>query len=242
MGYASRVNAARISLHPTRMLPILALVAANLVPLAGVAFFGWSLFELLLIYWLENGVIGGYNLLRMATVRGGAPSPFERIGRMLFFGMHYGIFWVVHGVFVVSLFGGGMGPVDGFARPGAGGLGQGLGMPGLGMPGLDMPGLGVPGPGIPAAGTILLGALSLVASHGVSFVQNWLIGGERERVGLEALMAQPYSRVVVLHLTILGGGFAAAFLGSPFWALLLLVALKTGVDVAAHRREHDALG
>ena len=51
-------------------------------------------------------------------------------------------------------------------------------------------------------------------------------------------MGKPYGRVVVLHLTILFGGFGVQALGSPLWALLLLVVLKTGIDLAAHVREH----
>jgi hypothetical protein len=46
--------------------------------------------------------------------------------------------------------------------------------------------------------------------------------------------------VVVLHLVIIGGGFAAMALGEPIAALVLLVVLKIVVDIAAHRREHAA--
>jgi ABC-type hemin transport system ATPase subunit len=38
----------------------------------------------------------------------------------------------------------------------------------------------------------------------ISFVWNYLAGGERQRVGLAQLMTQPYGRIVVLHLAILG--------------------------------------
>jgi 4-hydroxybenzoyl-CoA reductase subunit beta len=43
----------------------LALIAANLVPLAGVFLFGWEVFPLLLLFWFENVIIGFFNALKM---------------------------------------------------------------------------------------------------------------------------------------------------------------------------------
>jgi hypothetical protein len=52
------------------------------------------------------------------------------------------------------------------------------------------------------------------------------------------LMQQPYGRVIVLHITILAGGFLVTILQSPIVGLLLLVALKIGLDLRSHMREH----
>jgi hypothetical protein len=41
------------------------LIAANLVPIYGVVFLGWEVFPLLLLFWLENLIIGMYNVLKM---------------------------------------------------------------------------------------------------------------------------------------------------------------------------------
>ena len=212
-----------------RSLPVLFLLGANLVPLLGVLAFGWSLFELIQVYWLENGIIGAFNLARMATVRGGRPGLAERLGRMAFFTVHYGMFWAIHGVFVVTLFGGG-GFLSGGIDPRIFGNVGGVPMP---APWLA--------PAIATSATVGFAMLSLIASHGVSFVWNWWNGDERSSTTLDELMMQPYARVVVLHLTIIGGGFAVSFLGSPLWALVLMVALKIGVDLAAHRAEHEKL-
>jgi hypothetical protein len=43
--------------------------------------------------------------------------------------------------------------------------------------------------------------------------------------------------IVVMHLTILGGGFLMLALRSPVWGLLLLVALKTALDLRGHFAE-----
>lgn len=84
------------------------LVVANLVPLVGVLFFGWSLFGVIAVYWLENGVIGAYAVLRIALAGETADTP-SKVFLAPFFLVHYGGFWLGHGVFLVSLFGDGGG-------------------------------------------------------------------------------------------------------------------------------------
>lgn len=83
------------------------LVAANLVPLVGVLFFGWSLFGVIAVYWIENAVIGSYALLRILTAQGSEGTGQQTPKAFLapFFVVHYGGFWLGHGVFLVSLFG-----------------------------------------------------------------------------------------------------------------------------------------
>ena len=48
-----------------------------------------------------------------------------------------------------------------------------------------------------------------------------------------------YARVVVLHLAILFGSFFVMAFGSPIFALILLIGLKTAIDYAAHRKQHE---
>jgi hypothetical protein len=48
----------------------LLLLVANLIPLAGVLFFGWSLLTILVLYWLENGIVGLWNLPRILLAQG----------------------------------------------------------------------------------------------------------------------------------------------------------------------------
>lgn len=55
-------------------------------------------------------------------------------------------------------------------------------------------------------------------------------------------MTQPYTRVVVLHLVILGDGFLVQALGSAVPALVLLIVLKTAIDLTAHLAERRKLG
>ena len=88
-------------INPRLLMSSLALVAANLVPLAGVLFFEWTVYELLLLFWAENLIIGAYTVARMVTLytRNGD-------GRVLFtipfFCFHFGIFTLAHGAFVMG--------------------------------------------------------------------------------------------------------------------------------------------
>ncbi len=86
-------------------LSSVALIVGNLVPIIGVLFFSWELFPVVLLYWLENIVIGIFNAVKMLTCAD-AQGFFKRIFTTAFFSVHYGLFCLVHGVFLVDLFGG----------------------------------------------------------------------------------------------------------------------------------------
>jgi hypothetical protein len=53
---------------------ILTLLVNNLIPLFGVLYLDWELYSIILIYWLENAVIGIFNVPKMASAR--AERPF----------------------------------------------------------------------------------------------------------------------------------------------------------------------
>lgn len=228
----------------------LLLIAANAIPVVGVLFFGWSLFTILVLYWLENGIVGLWNLPRILLARGSftpmlpqLPDAAEvssardaaaaanvraqwtraraaqlgfagRVSLAIFFTFHYGIFWSVHGVFV-------------FALPAF--VGSDAGAPGSLDPfgSLD-------------ASSVAIGAAALFLSHGASFLFNFIWRGEYRTASPSSQMNAPYARVVVLHLTIIFGAMAAAILGAPIAALLLLVGLKTLFDLGLHLRQHRA--
>lgn len=204
---------------------VASLVAVNLVPLVGVASFGWSLFDLMLLYWFENGVIGLFTIVKMLLPRDdvdGGRSPLAVLGQLFtaaFFTVHYGLFWTVHGIFVVMLFGGGV--ESGFVADPGGSLGGGIGLAAQ-----------------VARSGLAVAVLGLFASHAVSFVTNVLQRGEGRLASVQQLMSQPYGRVVVLHVTLVLGAFPILALGEPMGALLLFVALKIGIDLAAHLASH----
>ena len=57
-------------------LSVALLIAVNLIPLLGVLVLGWGLFGIMVLYWLENGIIGLFNLPKIALASapgGGLP-------------------------------------------------------------------------------------------------------------------------------------------------------------------------
>ena len=86
-----------------------------------------------------------------------------------------------------------------------------------------------------------LALLALFASHGVSFVYNCFYKGEYARARLDKLMGSPYTRVDIMHVAIIVGGFVSVGLGLPVRLLFALVVLKTIIDVKMHLREHRIL-
>lgn len=206
------------------------LVAVNLVPLAGVLFLGWSTFDLMVLYWFENGIVGLFALLKILLTQGrdsdadGVSAAFERLFLAGFFVLHYGAFWTVHGLFVVMLFGGGPAAADAGLDPMSG--------PGWFFFG----GLGIAGAVL--RGGLLLTAMGLLVSHAVSFIGNVLARGEDLDRPPRELMTRPYGRVLVLHVTLVLGAGLMLGLGEPVLGLALFVLLKTGVDLNAHLRSH----
>lgn len=193
-----------------------ALVIANLVPLFGVIFLGWDTFSLLLVFWLENIVIGLFNIMRMAVSRAQAgPPPGQKLFFIPFFVIHYGGFTMVHGIFLMTIFG----KIPGLESEGLANLAQVVWQQ------IQIHHLG-------------WSLLALTASHGFSFMTNTIGAGEYRYSRLDKLMAQPYSRVMIMHATVLLGAFLAQSTGNSKWALVVMVIAKMAADLRGHKAEH----
>jgi hypothetical protein len=223
---------------------VVALVAANLVPLFGVLFLSWSVWNILIIYWLENGIVGAFNVLKMAYARGDetdAPSAVQlriagkppsmtgKVALIPFFIVHYGLFWFVHGVFVLTM------PF--FTSLTANVTGGGFDPTGPFIP-LDPAGGGFQASPAADLATVAFAVLALTVSHGLSFWWNYLVRGEYRRTTVGRQMFAPYPRLALLHLTIIIGGIAISMFGAPVLAIVILVGLKTLMDVGFHLAEH----
>lgn len=213
------------------------LVVANLVPIAGVLFLGWDVAAILVLYWLENGIVGLLNVPKVLLAQGqvgtsalgmagleramlSAASPQAvRFTLAPFFVVHYGMFWLVHGIFVFSL------P---FVWSGVD----------LNAPGFDFP-FGALGAVVRLPPELLIAAAGLGLSHAASFALNYV--GRREYLVVSPFeqMFRPYGRLVVLHVSIVLGGTLVAALGQPIGLLLVLVGVKTLLDVRFHMRERE---
>ena len=203
-------------------LSAIVLIAVNVVPVVGVVAFGWKVIDILWLYWAENVVIGILNIPRILTARGPSIDSHQRTGLVgaifiaAFFAVHYGGFTLGHGVFIANVFAG-----DASAAT----LGEEVAFLARAI---DEPAMRV-------------ALAGLFASHALSLAVNWFGRGERHKHDARAQMFAVYGRIVILHIVILLGGFGAQAIGEPVFALVLLVALKTGVDLVAHVRSHDRL-
>lgn len=229
----------------TTVLSAIVLVVVNAIPLVGVAFWGWSLMMILVLYWIESGIVGVINVFKIARAEGGIDDgplietqgnritirlsginsmggDLARAPIIAFFVMHYGIFWVVHGVFV-------------FLMP----LFAGLSSMTTGNPLNPVVFAPMDFGALPLDGLLLSAAL-LTVSHVASFFVNYLGRGEYRRVTPQGQMMSVYGRVAVLHITIVAGAFVIGLFGTPIAALFLLVGLKTLFDLVLHLREHRA--
>ena len=77
----------------------LALIFANLVPLAGAVFMGWDLSLVMVLYWAESAVIGFFNICKIIVI-----GRWSALLAAPFFAGHFGGFMAVHFLFIYTLF------------------------------------------------------------------------------------------------------------------------------------------
>jgi len=194
--------------EPAGLGSAVALVAANLVPLAGVLFAGWRLDEVMVLFWAESAIVAFYTLAKMVVV-----GRWLAIPAGVLFLAHFGAFMAIHFLFIYEIF------VRGLQ---AGGRAPAVGEA---LSGVFLP--------------LWPALLALFVSHGVSFVLNFRARGEHRSMTLTALMAAPYKRVVLMHLTLIFGGWVVLAMHDLRPALAILVLLKIVTDLHAHRRERS---
>ncbi|MEA2870652.1 MAG: hypothetical protein QOH67_628 [Hyphomicrobiales bacterium] len=223
-------SGAALSTRPLFYPSSLILIAANLLPLAGVLFWRWDAFVILVLYWFETAIIGFWTLVRVATASRealggitmtGSTRPPSPIGLALFFILHAGIFMGVHFAFLWALFSG-----DWASR--------------------------IHGPREFVEKLIIgtdlwIPLLVLFVARGIVFfysairarLQRWLNPQRPVRAKpappdsiARAIVGGFYARIIVMHIAILFGGFLS-FFGS-IAPLIILIAIKTAVDLGIH--------
>lgn len=187
---------------------VISLLATNTIPLFGVLFLDWDAFFIVLLYWSENLAIGFFNILKVVHIPVSKTDVRIKYLIIPFFAIHYGIFTAGHGFFVFFLF---------YFKSGRRFWEETDWM--LGM---------------------IIAVLALFISHGISFFYNYLHKREFASANFFKLMISPYRRVVVMHIAIIAGSFLIISIKSSSQAALLvvLVVLKTFLDLTLHLRSH----
>jgi hypothetical protein len=201
----------------------LLLVAANLLPIVGVVWWGWDAFVLLMLYWLETAIIGFWTIARLIA----SPSPVDMSGKPLdgmstigrialaaFITLHAGIFMAVHFFFLWILFSGEWANritgVGSFMR--------------VMIVGTDL--------WLPLAFLFVVrGALVMVPA----LRRRLGIVGDAPPADAENPVFGLYVRIVVMQFTIILGAWFAVLAGDSVGPLILLIALKTAVDLFSER-------
>jgi len=214
-------------LHPTT----LAIIGSNLLPLLGVFFWGWDVFLLLNLHWMETAIIGFWMILGMAVAHPDGVDPeapkdhvtAQRINAFAWLIVHAGGFMAFHMLILWVVFAGDWATrVHGVASY----IDQIVLRSGLWIP-----------------------LLAMVLSRGLSFLFHDLYPDLLQRL-LGIVSARPlhlaqarsnpawvligfYGRIIVMQFALLAGAGALRMFGTvtPF---VLLVAAKTCFDVYTH--------
>ncbi len=189
-------------------------LVADVLPVIGVIVFGWGAVPLVALYWLENLVVGVFNVLRMWATGLAHPSRWVAgVFLSVFFTVHYGMFCFVHGVFLRSF----------DAVSGSSGMESPIGLVNWALS---------TGPQLPWFVVAIIGVNALF------FAVDYLGRRQFERGNPAKLLFQPYGRIVTLHIAILLGGGLAVAMGEPLLGVLFLIVLRVifGVALSVFRR------
>jgi len=199
---------------------VVALVIANLIPLYGVYAWGWRVFPIIVLSWLENCIIGTYMLLKVLFVSSARrPKWLYKLLTFIVCGASVAGIAAGDGLMVIL-------PLYAFCT--------------------DVPVLSdrLTISFILQVLThyqLTLPLLALVASHGFSMLWNYLVKGEFRRVSARQLSASALQRASRMHIPLVVGGWILIPLNEPKTLLTVLVVSKIWMDLRAHLCEHAQL-
>ena len=186
-------------------LSVFVLIAVNLFPIFGVAYFGWNIFEIVILYVLETFIIGIFNAIKMFFVKGN-----QKFVMIPFFLFHFNFFIAIQTVFVVMLLG-----TEGDSSF------------------LDGDGLTNFVETI-SKKDIQLSLGILAISHIFSLYHNFYRKRLFEKHQLGYFFGAPYKRIFVQQFVVILGAWVGLLFNTPIVYLILLVVFKTAIDMRTH--------
>lgn len=194
-------------------------LAVDLLPVYGVIAWGWGAAPLVLLYWMENIVIGAMTIPRIVISGAsyGGLGLLAGVGLSAFFVFHYGLFCMVHGTFLIAFASIAMSPEAMSSMPM---------MDLLGMFQFSF-----------ASGLHVAWILYVIAGFQVVvFFWEFVIKGEWKNTNPMAEMFAPYGRIILLHFAIFAGAGALFLLGEPMIGVLGLIALRALFGVVTNSK------
>lgn len=188
---------------------VLAGLAIDLTPVAGVLLWGWGAAPLVLLYWMENIIAGVMTLPRlvMSSASFGGWGLLAGVALSAFFIFHYGLFCAVHGSFLMVFLA---------FSPGGGGLNTAVMMD---VPEMMRVGL--------QSGLYMTWMVGLVCVWQVFlFFWEFVMKSAWKTSNPMAEMFAPYQRIVIMHFAIFAGAGALILLGEPMIGVLALIVLR----------------
>ncbi|MEO7725761.1 MAG: DUF6498-containing protein [Burkholderiales bacterium] len=220
-----------IYLPSWRRVPATALIAANLVVAVITLLRGWGYYEIIIVYWCEAVIIGGFNFARMCMV-GLAGEPFGRWVGADDLTTRFFLVLLVLGFYIVKF----------------GGFALTMGLLIAAVPAF-LAHAGDTGTreiwhGLRAVGGgVAMAVAALFISHGISFVVNFLLGREYANANLLVLLFWPYVRMSLVMVTLAAGLVAAALfpaLDASATFGVAIVLIKLAADLIMHTIEHNS--
>jgi hypothetical protein len=202
------------------------LIAANCVPIIGVLYFDWSLFSILIGYWVETAVIGIFTLIKMVYLAKISVSQQRMVMLIMqtfaVFSSCIG-FMAAHLFFIMAIFS---------IVPG-----------GDGWTGLSL--------FYNSTQEMFVMLITLFISHGYSFYHYFIKGGEAAQIeksmGVSDVIGSKTAhrilktlmlRIATTHVVLIVGIFILVLTKSTIVFSIVFILVKIVVDLKFHRKKH----
>lgn len=193
----------------------------DLLPIYAVIAWGWNASPLVMLYWMENVIIGVMTVPRLliSGARFGIGGVIGGVFMSAFFAFHYGMFCFVHGIFLVA-----------FASWNGG---EGM----ASAPFMDIEGIFRFGLTVGPHMEWIIAAV--VAFQILVFAVEFIWKGEWKRTNPGEEMGSPYGRIVLLHFGIFVGAGALFLLGQPMVGVLALIVFRAAYGIVSNSKRFD---
>lgn len=191
------------------------LIIANLIPVIGVWFLGWSAKEVFLVYCLETVIIGGFTVLKLLITgiikkrdnweNGGSVTQQPFLLFVFFFIIHYGFFVAIQTTLFFSF--SGIGKEDS------------IGFTNFFTKSISL---------LTNDTWIMLGVF--ITSYAFRLINDYILSGEYKTASLGYIMFQPYGRIFIQQFTVILGSIFLSFGGGKVF-ILVFAAIKIFFEV-----------